>query len=337
MMLPIYGRTMHCYQMDTLEQSDEAKRKGNSACPPYYLVIININSRKGHVYPMMKKDAEHVKEVLTRFLKTHQVTHLYTDSDPAYTHKPVANLLTQHNVTHNKTSNDNKHALGIVNRFIKTLRDKNGYERDITNVDMNEIVEEYNNTKHSTTGYAPNQWTKEIDEEWIDLKHREMMSKQGAFLLKTGQYVRIPKNNDVFSKKRVNYEPELYPVTGVDGNRFQVLKDGKVVTFSRFQLREPYKDEKVNELKSADNVVVKILRWDKDRPKSYFCLWEDGSKDWTTISSLRGTAPNRLCQLEREYWHGKPLSEIPLDDIKEYMPEYISTLRVSKRLHKSNA
>jgi hypothetical protein len=29
MMLPIYGRTMHCYQMDTLEQSDEAKRKGN--------------------------------------------------------------------------------------------------------------------------------------------------------------------------------------------------------------------------------------------------------------------------------------------------------------------
>ena len=53
MMLPIFGRKPNSYQMDTLVQT-------NKANPRYFLIIININSRKLFAYPMNSKDSSSV-------------------------------------------------------------------------------------------------------------------------------------------------------------------------------------------------------------------------------------------------------------------------------------
>ena len=320
MMLPIYGRGAHCYQMDTLEQSDKAKRnkKAYGTTPPYYLIIVNINSRKGYAYPMKSKNASHVADCLSQFLSSHKMTNLYTDDDHAYTEAQVAQLLDRHKVHHTKTEKANKHVLGIVNRFIKTLRDKNGLGRDITAADMTAIIDTYNDTVHSTTNCKPNDWNDKKNEEWIEEKHREYLGKIGGNHLQEETLVRIPKEYDIFAKKRVQYEREAYPVTGIDGNRYQVLKDGKVVSFSRFQLRHAEGVEPVNKRRLADNVVEAILGYDPER-RRYWCRWEDGDQKYTTVAKLRGTDPNRLNILERKYWKNKPLSEIP-DDIKRLLP-----------------
>lgn len=347
-MLPIYGRTAHCYQMDTLEQSKKAKnnKKAYATTPPYFLIIVNINSRKGYAYPMTMKNAKHVLHALTQFLVAHRMTHLYTDSDPAYTDPSVATMLKNHKVIHTKTNNDNKHVLGIVNRFIKTLRDKNGSdERDITTDDMKRLIETYNNTVHKTTQCKPNDWTDAKNEAWIEQKHREMIAKQGADDIHVGSQVRIPKKHDVFDKVRVHYEPGEYTVTGIDGNRYQVLKDDEVVTFSRFQLRYVpqtqkrflSKEEQKNRMSikeklaglTASNVVSRILSYDSVS-KRYMCLWEDGSNAYCTIKNLRGTDPNRLNLLEREFWKDKASFEIP-EEIKQLMPRY-AAVRKPKRI-----
>lgn len=332
MMLPIYGRGMHCYQMDTLEQSYKAKnnKKTRATVPPYYLIIVNINSRKGYAYPMKKKNAENVAQCLTQFLSAHKMTNLYTDDDKAYTEDSVAQLLSRHGVHHTKTDKVNKHVLGIVNRFIKTLRDKNGLGRDITADDMVTLVNTYNDTVHSTTNCKPNDWTKEKNEEWIEEKHREYLGKIGGNHITGESLVRIPKEYDVFAKKRVQYEREAYPITGIDGNRYQVLKDGKVVSFSRFQLRHAEGVEPVNPRRLADNVVEEILGYDPVRNR-YWCRWEDGDQKYTTIAKLRGTDPNRLNVLERRYWKDKPLETIP-DHIKKLMPRAHKPIRRSSYL-----
>ena len=327
-MLPIYGRTAHCYQMDTLVQSKDAinSKKNYATTPPYYLMLININSRKGYAYPMTMKNATHVSHALLQFLHGHRMTHLYTDDDKAYTHRDVAELLIKHKVEHTKTVKENKHVLGIINRFMRTIRDKNGFGRDIDKAQMEKLIAKYNNTVHSTTGCKPNDWTDAKNEEWIELKHREMIAKQGAEEYQIGKtYVRVPKERSVFEKVRSRFLPDRYLVTGIDGNRYQVLQDGKVVTYSAFQLRKAVGNEKANDANNpaqvADNVVTQILGYDHTS-KQYLCKWEDGEVRNTTIRSLRGTAPNRLNVLERDYWRDKPSDTIPFE-IKQLMPKYV--------------
>ena len=61
LMLPIYGKQQGSYQFDTLIQS-------KSANPRYFLIIININSRKLYSYPMETKNAEDVYKALKQFI-----------------------------------------------------------------------------------------------------------------------------------------------------------------------------------------------------------------------------------------------------------------------------
>ena len=326
-MLPIYGRTPYCFQMDTLEQSDVAKadKKNYGTIPPYFLVLININSRKGYAYPLSMKNANCVSFVLNNFLRTHKVTHLYTDNDAAYTQAATAEVIQRLKVHHTKTSNDNKHALGIINRFIKTLRDKNGLDRDISTAQMEKILREYNNTVHRTTGVKPNDWTEEKDAEWVELKHREMLGKQGGDDIKVKDYVRIPNTPGIFAKIRARFDKQAYPVTGIDGNRLQVLRDGKVVTFSRFQVRKADKWVPRNDIDNpkhlGENVVTRILDYDEQR-RRYWCEWELGEPGYCTIRDLRGTDPHRLTIVERDFWRNKHINEIPLE-IQELMPRYV--------------
>ena len=57
MMLPIFSRHSNGYQMDTLVQTSQAS-------PRYFLIIININSRKLYAYPMNQKNSSEVMKAL---------------------------------------------------------------------------------------------------------------------------------------------------------------------------------------------------------------------------------------------------------------------------------
>ena len=328
---------MHCYQMDTLEQSDSAKNHKNNwaTIPPYYLVLININSRKGYAYPMNTKNSEYVAAALTRVLENNKMTHLYTDADRAYTEKAVANILKEKGVSHHTTNNDNKHALGIINRFIKTLRDENGVDkRDIEVSDMEKILKWYNSKVHSATNCAPNDWTESKNESWIAQKHREMLAKQGADDIHVGDRVRIPKFYDVFSKRRAQYEVDTYKVEGIEGNRYQVLKDGKLVTFSRFQLRKPVGNENQHQSGPPRDVLYKIHEYFPPS-KEYRVIWEDNTTEYVKPESLREN-PKRLTAMERKFWRDKPEAEIPAS-IRWLMPKYRKNVKLSIRLVRKKA
>ena len=62
MQLPIYSNVTGSYQMDTLEQSDKAKTG-------YYLVLVNVNTRKAYAYPMKTKGSKDVLAALNKFIK----------------------------------------------------------------------------------------------------------------------------------------------------------------------------------------------------------------------------------------------------------------------------
>ena len=95
LILPIYGKHMGCYQMDTLVQSKTAK-------------------------PMDKKNAHSTIQSLKSFIsEANDIQSLTTDQD-------VTDFLLQHHIDHRTTFSNDHNRLGIINRAIKTLHDSNG-------------------------------------------------------------------------------------------------------------------------------------------------------------------------------------------------------------------
>ena len=191
MMLPIYSRQRGHYQMDTWEQSDDVKalhqtirggRRGANRdmlelqerhkddYPPYFLIIINVNTRYAYAYPMETKDAHSVKTALARWTQELHLStgragmsanEIYTDDDPAY--RGLEQWLGG-GIKHVVTNSENHHTLGIVNRFIRTIRDKYPHKRDLS-------VQEMERLSESTTNVAMERPVNVL-RIWIEMRTR---------------------------------------------------------------------------------------------------------------------------------------------------------------------
>ena len=118
MMLPIYSRHRDGYQMDTLVQSKHAT-------PHYFLILININSRKLFAYPMSSKDSSSVLQALNQFISQASCSSITSDQDTAYLKSEITQFMIDHHIDHQTTFTNDHNRLGIINRAIKTLRDIN--------------------------------------------------------------------------------------------------------------------------------------------------------------------------------------------------------------------
>jgi hypothetical protein len=120
--LPIFSRKTKCYQFDTLIQGQPG---GNETGPPW-LEFVNPNSRKGYVYLMKNKSAAEVLKALEAHLKkVGTITEFTSDEDAANLSKEIQDFMLANHINHFATEVNNHHILGIVNRFIKTIRDLN--------------------------------------------------------------------------------------------------------------------------------------------------------------------------------------------------------------------
>ena len=158
MMLPIFSRHVGGFQMDTLVQTKQANHR-------YFLILININSRKLYAYPMTNKNASSVLQALKQFIKEVKEIHSITsDQDAAYLNPSITQFMIDNHIDHQTTFTNDHNRLGIINRAIKTLRDINN-ERDFTNQSMKRALNAYNNSIHSSTNKEPNDFTKEDEEQ----------------------------------------------------------------------------------------------------------------------------------------------------------------------------
>ncbi|KAI5545241.1 integrase core domain containing protein family [Trichomonas vaginalis G3] len=171
---------MNAYQFDTLING-----AGN---PPYFLVFININTRKGFVYPMQTKNSVSVYEALKKFINDTKNDNppkiMTSDEDGAYKEDKVQQLMIDNGIEHLTTQKYNHSRLGIINRFIQTLRQKlkkhldlHIYEDNIppfTVQSMDEVLKKYNNTIHGSTDVKPKDFSEANNEGYV----KKMMEKE---------------------------------------------------------------------------------------------------------------------------------------------------------------
>lgn len=189
------------WQADLIDISNFHKvNKSNK----FILIIIDCFSKYLFVRPLKTKSAEEVTKAMSSiFEQTKRVPrNLQTDEGKEFFNNSFKKLMNQHNINHYHTFSPIKAA--IVERVIRTIKEKlykffnlQGTYNWINHID--DIVQEYNSTIHSTTGHKPINVTKQ--KESILLKSVFNQPKiAGLNKFKIGDVVRISKYKHIFEK-----------------------------------------------------------------------------------------------------------------------------------------
>ena len=305
--MPIVSKHHGGYQMDTFIND---KHKGGRN----YLMLININTRKAYAYPLIGKGSKSIVEALTKFFNdVNDVYSITSDQDAAYLSNEVLDFMKSKNIIYKTTEDNNHNVLGIINRFMRTIRDAIGENRYIDENEMNDLIDAYNNSPHrSLNNKAPNDITKEDELNYIQTK-----TKINPYNFEPNERVRIVLANEPFSKKRNKVSKESYIVDSKSGNQFIVkAKDDSVDKLPGYRLIKS-----ANNIPLADSlkkgkrgIVDKIISYDPKKNK-YRVQYEGGVKDTIPAKNLREGNPIKLSQMELEYWSSQ--NTIP-DAIKKW-------------------
>ena len=249
-MRKIFERVSGCYFHDLLVQP-----RGMN--PLYYHIFIGANNRYAFAYPVNDKSAKTAVDTLKKFVNDAKkpIHKLTSDGECAFNSKQFIDAC-QENGIMLKIIPDGAHStMGIVDRFIRTLRDMNQpknksdsqqYSKDyieITPSKMKSLISSYNNSYHNSIKCSPKEMynNTELEQDYIKkcIRERNIQSAVTNFNIPVGTYVRY-KMNDIDingHKRRSQLSREKYLINKRLGNRYLLeAADGKIISKSRFEL-----------------------------------------------------------------------------------------------------
>jgi hypothetical protein len=244
--IKIFSPTLNCWFMDLIDNG-----KGN--LPRWWHVFIGVNNRYAVVNALNSKDAEDVRQSLLNFILQYHPVKLTSDQEPAFLERQNVQMLRDQKVLLQTVPDSNHSTLGIIDRFIRTLRDMNRPTdndakqsshpsfRHFDQTTMVTLVDTYNNTYHSAINCTPKQMFDDhnLEKEYI-YKCTKRNAKQRTikdFELKAGQYVRYIIARDPLRKKRYQVSHESYKIAGKQGRHYILeARDGSTVIKPRYKL-----------------------------------------------------------------------------------------------------
>lgn len=283
--------------IDDLWQADLADMqniKGKNKNYKYILTVIDTFSKLGHAVPLKSKTASEVAEAFEQIFKKHgnAPKNLQTDQGLEFFNSTFRDLLKKYNVNHYNTYTDKK--ASIVERWNRTLKTKmwkmftENNNQNWINI-LDDIVNEYNNTRHGTIGVKPinvNKQNKHIVFE--KLRTSKMSIKKPKF--KVGDIVRISKKKSIFEKGyKPNWSEELFIVTLLKNT---VPRTYKIKDFAGDELRGTFYEQELQSTKIPDYArIEKIIlkKTDKDGIKWIRVKWkgyDNKFNSWIKAESL---------------------------------------------------
>ena len=293
----IYSKHPNGFQMDTFI-NDKSKGGLN------YLMLININTRKAYSYAMKGKGAKEVLHALQQFIKVvPEVYSITSDQDAAYLSNDVLDFMKTNNIIYRTTEDNNHNVLGIINRFMRTIRDLVGENRYIEEDEMRNLIDAYNNSPHGSLDYkAPNDITEKFEKKYIEKK-----SQNNPYDFKPNDKVRIVQAKEPLAKNRNRVSKNAYVVDSKAGNQFIVKsKDESIDKLPGYRLVISKPNVPIAKtLKGGKRgIVEKITSYDSKKNK-YHIEYSEGTKDFIPAKNMREGIPTKLSRMELVYWSKK--------------------------------
>lgn len=233
-------------QIWSVDLVDLNRYKGHNRQRRYIMTCIDHFSKHAWAEPIINKAAEDVTDAFQKIIASADGTMPTTciSDNGGEFQSTFDEWLTDNGIRHIKTTSYSPQSNGVVERFNKEIRKyiREGFVRhnNLNYVDhLQDYLDAYNSTKHSTTGYDPSTlWTgakqDEDDEDTgADIRHevagkirekaRRMVAKNKARELKPGDHVRVDLTTHYSVLRRmvkegdkknivVKWSPEVYVV-----------------------------------------------------------------------------------------------------------------------------
>lgn len=221
------------YQAD-LMFLDQYARQNNG----YHVIlnIIELTTRKAYSYKMKDKSTASIIEAMKAFLSKVKVHTITTDNGSEFTSRQFKQLMEKYGVNHVTVDVDDKTKMGKVERMNRTVRDKiTKYMKTNKTLRwedvLQDLIDNYNDTVHSSTGYKPNEVTPTAAAK---IRLREQERSQLAYKeikkFKPGQKIRIMKKKKTFQKGANTFTKSIYEIHKVDKLALIVKdKNGSIV------------------------------------------------------------------------------------------------------------
>ena len=269
----IFSRFRNAYFTDLYDNLE-----GND--PRYWQIFINTNTRYGVALPLDDKTKESIHENLKTFVQEYHPRKLTSDEEPGLCSKLNIDYLKENKCGLFIITEKQHSSLGIIDRFIRTLRDMNTPQEKpireqstdkqftyISEAKMKKLLYAYNNTVHSATKHTPQEMmdNPRLEEEYIEncLKHNTQQQAIKDFKLKENDLVRYILPNNQFVKKRYTVSRETYKIESIKGNMYTIIaNDGTTMTLPRWRLIKVDTNENKrmgNTLGTNKGVIDKVL------------------------------------------------------------------------------
>ena len=228
--LRIVSQSPGQYQAD-LAFMDSSLSKSNRG---YHvlLFLISVPTRRLFVYPLKNKNKASMTAAMESFLKESDPHVDSITSDAGSEFIALQSMLRTKGIpvyVTNKTDNANSHATAIVDRVIRTVREMLvSYMDSHTTykwIDaLDDIVANYNSSKHSSLGKAPRDMGREdVAEHELRLRQENEPRYQELEGIDTGSMVRVlTKSSKLTKGPRFKWSARVHTVKGVAGNHIEV-------------------------------------------------------------------------------------------------------------------
>jgi len=234
----------------------------------YILCIIDVFTRKVWTYAMKKKDNDNVQESFKKFLQQSGIqnntpTILMSDNDSTFINKSFQEILEKNKIIHQPNIIDDHHALGLIDRFARTIKTiftrlfvQTKSDNWIDHID--EIVANYNNNGHtSIDNIKPNDaFLKKNLKKIYNINYEKSLFNISVSDIDVNDKVRIKLKGKFRKGTDARYTDEVYTVTKVRGNSI-TLDDDKVYKRSSLLIVPP------TTVSNEKNVIVRVQRQNK--------------------------------------------------------------------------
>jgi hypothetical protein len=267
---PIFTPFIGGFQIDLVENTpynDQAGAKQGATAAdrfnPYFFVAINVNTKYAYAYPMHGKSADDILPVLDQWYNdltqvgVGKLALISADMEGGWSGRRVLQWLTNHRCKLKLIESHRHSALGVVDRFIRELRDLNVKSikelmdhpargddrkyRDFTPNRMAHWIRIHNTSFNTSIEMTPEEMENQPDKqkEYIIKKVYELnrRKKISDFELADGTWVRFMIPRNMMEKRRYQFSNQIVQIHEKMGNAYYCeAADGTMKKLARWRL-----------------------------------------------------------------------------------------------------
>ena len=250
----------------------------------FLLLVIDTFSKYGWIIPLKDKKGETVADALKELFKKRKPGKLWTDKGREFYNKDVKDLVELY-------STENEEKSSIAERWIRTMKEKmwkyfsdsNTYKYiDV----LPDLVEDYNNTVHSSTKLTPKEASKKKNEliVWRNLYPDRYKQYDIIPKFSVGDEVRIIKKKKVFEKGyTTRWTEEIFTITEIQDTNPVTYK---LADLQGEEIKGTFYEPELQKTEQQIYRIEKIIKKEKGRSLVKWKGYSDKFNSWVDNKDL---------------------------------------------------